>query len=126
MKPSSCFPGIIGPKLELTAYVDIFNMQTGEKLSIDRMDCYQQSNALNEGGRHYMCLHNANDVKYRFRKQKAVCHAGIENEAISSDRYFIIYSKNIVLKYADGPTVRTCLKTERMENFTYQNIGSTW
>lgn len=88
MKPSSCFPGIIGPKLELTAYVDIFNMHTGEQLFIDRMDCDEQLNALNNGSRHYMCLHNGMDVKGQFIRQKAVCHAGLTSKSINFERYF--------------------------------------
>lgn len=91
MKPSNCFPGILGPKCTLLLHINIADTIPGEPLYERKGKCY--CNQFNT--RKYFGI---------TRRQKPVCHASTDNEHILDNlrkyaSYFNIH-RHLVSLYA--------------------------
>lgn len=74
MKPSSCFPGILGPKCTLSLHIHTADTVPNEPVFKRKRKCYcSQFNT-----RKYFNVLNGNSES---RRQKPVCHTDIYNES---------------------------------------------
>lgn len=80
MKPSTCFPGIIGPKCELTARIEIFENNDNSRLenrpTIKSYCCKTlHGSSPSKSSSYYHWLNCNRTEPVRIKRQRPVCHA---------------------------------------------------